>query len=83
MLAQADEIEQILCAKFMRFLMMRAENFIILRRKPVPVWGGQVQEIWHYCSHLITRRLCCAAGLRHQFPSHELPHGNDVQAQAG
>ncbi|CAK8678872.1 actin-related protein 2/3 complex subunit 4 [Clavelina lepadiformis] len=32
---QADEIEQILCQKFMRFMMMRAENFVVLRRKPV------------------------------------------------
>eukprot|EP00128_Syssomonas_multiformis_P012365 Colp12_sorted_trinity150504_noHs@28890 len=32
---QADEIEKILCKKFMRFLMQRAESFIILRRKPV------------------------------------------------
>ena len=32
---QADEIEQILTAKFARFLMQRAEQFIILRRKPV------------------------------------------------
>ena len=32
---QADEIEKILCHKFMRFMMMRADNFFILRRKPV------------------------------------------------
>nr|ACI68682.1 Actin-related protein 2/3 complex subunit 4 [Salmo salar] len=32
---QADEIEKILCHKFMRFMMMRAENFFILRRKSV------------------------------------------------
>ncbi|XP_033745195.1 actin-related protein 2/3 complex subunit 4 [Pecten maximus] len=32
---QADDIEKILCHKFMRFMMMRAENFVILRRKPV------------------------------------------------
>jgi len=32
---QADEIEKILCKKFMRFMMQRAENFFILRRKPV------------------------------------------------
>ncbi|XP_075218900.1 actin-related protein 2/3 complex, subunit 4 isoform X3 [Lycorma delicatula] len=32
---QADEIERILCKKFMRFMMMRAENFIVLRRKAV------------------------------------------------
>jgi actin related protein 2/3 complex subunit 4 len=34
---QADDIERILCHKFTRFLMMRAENFVILRRKPVAV----------------------------------------------
>lgn len=32
---QADEIEKILCKKFMRFMMMRAEHFFVLRRKPV------------------------------------------------
>eukprot|EP00949_MAST-11_sp_MAST-11-sp1_P000571 g571.t1 len=32
---QADEIETILCKKFSRFLMQRAEQFVILRRKPV------------------------------------------------
>lgn len=37
---QADEIEKILCHKFMRFMMMRAENFFILRRKPVEVGAG-------------------------------------------
>ena len=34
---QADDIERILCHKFTRFMMMRAENFVVLRRKPVPV----------------------------------------------
>ena len=34
---KADEIEKILSHKFMRFMMMRADNFIILRRKPVKV----------------------------------------------
>ncbi|XP_003382623.1 PREDICTED: actin-related protein 2/3 complex subunit 4 [Amphimedon queenslandica] len=32
---QADEIEKILCKKFMRFMMMRAEHFFVLRRKPI------------------------------------------------
>jgi len=32
---QADEIEKILCHKFTRFLMQRAESFVVLRRKPV------------------------------------------------
>jgi actin related protein 2/3 complex subunit 4 len=34
---QADEIENILVHKFTRFLTQRAENFFILRRKPVKV----------------------------------------------
>jgi actin related protein 2/3 complex subunit 4 len=34
---QADDIERILCQKFTRFLMMRAESFIVLRRKAIPV----------------------------------------------
>lgn len=34
---QADEIERILCHKFTRFMMQRAENFVVLRRKPVKV----------------------------------------------
>ncbi len=34
---QADEIEKLLCHKFMGFMMRRAENFVILRRKPIEV----------------------------------------------
>mmetsp|Transcript_28593 Transcript_28593/g.58431 ORF Transcript_28593/g.58431 Transcript_28593/m.58431 type:complete len:171 (+) Transcript_28593:215-727(+) len=33
---QADELEEVLVAKFMRFLMQRAEHFMVLRRKAVP-----------------------------------------------
>lgn len=32
---QADEVEAILVKRFTRFLMQRAENFVILRRKPI------------------------------------------------
>lgn len=32
---QADEMEEILCRKFSRFLMQRAEQFSVLRRKAV------------------------------------------------
>ncbi|KNB43443.1 actin-like protein [Blastocystis sp. subtype 4] len=32
---QSDEMESVLCRNFTRFLMQRAENFAILRRKPV------------------------------------------------
>lgn len=34
---QADEIERILCHGFARFMMQRAESFIVLRRKAIPV----------------------------------------------
>ena len=32
---QADEIERLLCHKFTNFMMRRAENFVILRRKKI------------------------------------------------
>lgn len=34
---QADDLEKILCHNFTRFMTMRAEHFMILRRKPVEV----------------------------------------------
>jgi hypothetical protein len=34
---QADDIEVLLCKKFVRFLEQRAEQFFIMRRKPVAV----------------------------------------------
>lgn len=36
---QADDLEKILCHKFTRFMTMRAENFMILRRKPIEVYN--------------------------------------------
>jgi hypothetical protein len=33
---QADELERLLAGKFARFLMQRAESFVVLRRAPVP-----------------------------------------------
>jgi actin related protein 2/3 complex subunit 4 len=37
---QLDEMDEILARKFARFLMLRADNFIILRRKPMPGEGN-------------------------------------------
>jgi len=37
---RSDDIEKILVHKFTRFLMMRADNFVILRRKPVQSAAG-------------------------------------------
>ncbi|CAF0961864.1 unnamed protein product [Rotaria sordida] len=33
---QADDLEKILCKRLMRFMMQRADDFHILRRKPIP-----------------------------------------------
>lgn len=45
---QADDIERILCHQFTRFMMMRAEGFVILRRKPIAVSNScPVRKISH------------------------------------
>lgn len=49
---QVDEVEKLLVHKFMRFLMMRAEGFVILRRKPV-----QVRNISYTCPLHIRRQI--------------------------
>lgn len=36
---QADELEKLLTRRFTLFLMRRAENFFILRRKPIEVFN--------------------------------------------
>jgi actin related protein 2/3 complex subunit 4 len=50
---QSDEIEYILCHKFTRFLMQRAEQFIIMRRKAVPgydisflITHANLEQMW-------------------------------------
>ena len=42
---QADEIEKLLCHKFMRFMMMRAEHFSVMRRKPVEVRNTNAMNV--------------------------------------
>ena len=41
MIKQADEIEEVLCHKFTRFLMQRADQFLIMRRKAIDVSAQQ------------------------------------------
>ena len=91
---QADEIEKILCKKFMRFMMQRAEHFFILRRKPIEVSLSLSLSRFCYSLHImhticmyvhcLSEVMCpmCCPGLRHQFPDHQLPHRADVQTQA-
>ena len=69
---QADEIERILCHKFTRFMMQRAESFIVLRRKPV-----QVLDL--LCD---TRKIADAyTGLWHLVPHHKHAYRDHAQAQ--
>ncbi|KAL8162840.1 hypothetical protein V2J09_014329 [Rumex salicifolius] len=42
---QADELENILTKKFLRFLSMRAEAFQVLRRKPVQDIDKEISEL--------------------------------------
>ncbi len=47
---QADEIEEILCHKFTRFLMQRSEQFLIMRRKAIEVSREKVERpIFYHC----------------------------------
>lgn len=39
-----DDIDRLLCHKFAAFLTQRAEKFMILRRKPVPVQISQTSS---------------------------------------
>ena len=70
---QADEIERILCHKFTRFLMQRAESFIVLRRKPIKVCRSPYS--------LSCSKRSWRTGLRHFIPYHQRPHRVDVEAQ--
>ena len=72
---QADEIERILCHKFTRFMMQRAESFVVLRRKPVKVRPVSVGGRGGWA----VTRSC--AGLRYFVPHYQQPHGYDAQAQ--
>lgn len=54
---QADDIETILCHKFSRFMMMRADNFVILRRKPMDVgFWGRTMHISVHTSQIHSKR---------------------------
>ena len=68
---QADEIERILCNKFTRFMMQRAESFIVLRRKPVPVRSVHPDY---------PRLLMTWAGIRYFIFDNQYTYGNYAQA---
>jgi hypothetical protein len=72
---QADEIERILCHKFTRFLMQRAEGFIVLRRKPIKVRLSAPSPPYSLSYNLLR------PGLRYLVPYHQCPHRVDAEAQ--
>jgi hypothetical protein len=75
---QADEIEHILVHKFARFLTQRAESFFILRRKPIKV--RIFPGLWPWA---LMANTSFHSGIRYLLPNHQLPHGGNVEAQAG
>ncbi|CAK4668352.1 unnamed protein product [Aphanomyces euteiches] len=54
---QADEIETILCHKFSRFLMQRAEQFIIMRRKAIEGYSISFLIIHTHLENLYKHKL--------------------------
>ncbi|XP_002973276.2 actin-related protein 2/3 complex subunit 4 [Selaginella moellendorffii] len=54
---QADELENILTKKFLRFLAMRAESFQVLRRKPVQGYDISFLITNQHCEEMNKHRL--------------------------
>eukprot|EP00501_MAST-03F_sp_TOSAG23-6_P001062 GSMAST32.ASY1.ANO1.1105.1 assembled CDS len=52
---QMDDLDTILCEKFTSFIMLRAEQFVVLRRKPVDgynisflIMSSHLEEMWRH-----------------------------------
>eukprot|EP00835_Amoeboradix_gromovi_P004137 NODE_305_length_11349_cov_0.358222.p8 type:complete len:170 gc:universal NODE_305_length_11349_cov_0.358222:11172-10663(-) len=56
-LKQSDDIEKILNKSFTRFLMMRAEEFSVLRRKAVPGYDLSLLITVYHCTEMIRVKL--------------------------
>lgn len=54
---QADELENILATKFLRFISMRAESFYVLRRQPVQGFDMSFLITHAHCEALQRHRL--------------------------
>jgi actin related protein 2/3 complex subunit 4 len=54
---QADELENILAKKFLRFLSMRAESFQVLRRKPVQGYDISFLITNYHCEEMSKHKL--------------------------
>ena len=56
-LKQSDDIEKILNKKFTRFLMMRAEEFSVLRRKAVDGYDLSLLITVYHCTEMIRKQI--------------------------
>ncbi|KAI6174945.1 DUF2012 domain-containing protein [Aphelenchoides bicaudatus] len=54
---QADEIERILCHKFTNFMAQRADDFIVLRRKPIPGYDISFLITYHHTEIMNKQKL--------------------------
>jgi hypothetical protein len=92
---QKDDLEMILVHKFSLFLMQRAEQFLIMRRKPVGVSASPVVRCWcwlpalHVCHHPVAHPLChsqdAVVGVVHSFalpPPHPPTHRSHCRTTA-
>lgn len=70
---QADEIERILCHKFTRFMMGRAESFVVLRRKPIAVSLSTILTVPFGIEHV-------DIGIRHFLLNNKHTLRNDAEA---
>jgi len=82
---QADDLEKILCHNFTRFMTMRAEHFMILRRKPIEVSDREMTddpvERIDSLRIGILERIQLISGLRHKLFNHQYSRGTNVQTQ--
>merc|ERR1712080_389535 len=54
---QSDEMDKLLVDKFSRFLMQRAEDFVILRRKPVQGFDMSILITNFHCEDMLKNKL--------------------------
>jgi len=57
LIKKLDQLDEILCKRFLRFLTQRAENFIILRRKPIPGYDISFLVTNFHTEHLFKHKL--------------------------
>jgi len=57
LIKKMDSLDEILSKRFLRFLTQRAENFVILRRKPIPGYDISFLVTNNHTEHLFKHKL--------------------------